>query len=598
MSEVGLQISSSSMDSYLRQVVPVLQTCRQAVREITQRDLKIQGKDRGTLVLHVIFEIRPDEQQGKRLRSRNPSSADVKTDEEAFVLIEQVKMFADKLRDVALKVLDVRKEMEREDSTLSRKIKKLTELKKSLDEFTRLLDTIVNFYSAKLLGFHPTVDLPALEDVKKLKEQLSHLKSQLKKDELSSLFASYDAEFSTSNEVIICTMLGLNDDYGYYLQELDTEVLMHQPILYYLQKSIESQENEWEADGILHQSGKKVLAENLHRFGFTKETAALIVQHIPDEFVDLQRPSYWAVRYLDHMCRHHPLLSFNLRYPQNQHLVDEWFELKLLVDSGKATDSEDAKPSFSGIRYPVAVEHCLTEVAKLDLATPKGSVAVQSGLTEMRDSEAAKLNLTEIKHFEDANLCAVRMINISSDKSLGNVLVQTLLKELKSDENVLLFHGTTHENAMSVVANGIILTKGSKRQDFSNGDGFYLSDKFENARAWSQAGRGGHQAVVVYNVNRSLLNSDENSGLDLSQNLSRWEEVVRCCRNGYTNRKMTKSLKKYAFIQGPPCKNPGDIEGSNPLQPLEEASIQLCIRDDSFAEEFGTLSNVACVIFY
>ncbi|BFY99819.1 hypothetical protein BsWGS_02859 [Bradybaena similaris] len=455
--------------------------------------------------------------------------------------------------------------MKTEGSTLSRRLNKLTELKKSLDELTRHLDRIVTYYNAKILGFHPTVDLPTLKEVKQLKEQLRDLNSSLKEGELASLFASYDAAFTTSNEVIICTILGLNDDYGYWLQELDTNMLMHQPLMYHLQKSIENEESELEADGSLCQAGKQVLAENLHKLGFNKETAKIITQHIPDEFADLQKPSYWAMRYLEHAYRNHPLLCNGPRYLQNEHLLDEWCDIKLLFDNNEMTGSEIA----------------------------------QLTLNETRKSEDAKLVLKDTKESKDARLCAVRMINVFSEKSHGNVLVGQFLKELKDDENCrILFHGTTHESAMSLVKHGIILTRGSKEQDFSNGDGFYLSEKFDNAKAWSQAARGDHGAVVVYKVFRSLLNPDESKGLDLSQDMSQWQEVVRCCRNGYSNRKCRKALGKYAFIQGPPCKNPRDVRGSNPLLPCEESGNQLCIRDDSFAEEFGSLNNVACVIFY
>lgn len=611
MSEIVLQNYGNSLDPYLRQLVPLLETCKQTVHKITQRDLTITGKDRGVLFFNFTIEIGIyaqqsgiyaqgcgidaqqsgidaqqsgvhaqqsgiyalqsgvdaqqsgiHAQQNQRVRSRNPSGTNVK---EALNVIEQGKVFTDKLRDVVSKLIIAEKEMKTESSTLSRKLKKLTELKKSLDELTRHLDRIVTFYNAKILGFHPKVDLPALEDVKQLNKQLRLLNSSLTEGELVSLFASYDAAFSTSNEVIICTILGLSDDYGYWLQELDTDMLMHQPLLYHLQKSIENEESELEADGSLCVAGKQALAENLHKLGFNKETAKIITQHIPDEFADLQKPSYWAVRYLDHAFRLHPLLCNGPRYLQNEHLLDEWCNIMLPFDSGEITDSEIA----------------------------------QLALNETRKSEDARLVLKDTKESKDARLCAVRMINISSEKSHGNVLVGQFLKELKDDENFrIVFHGTTHESAMSVIAHGIILTRGSKEQDFSNGDGFYVSEKFDNAKAWSRAARGDHGAVIVYKVIRSLLNPDENNGLDLSQDVLQWQEVVRCCRNGYRNRKCRKAFEKYAFIQGPPCKNPRDVQGSNPLLPCEESGNQLCIRDDSFAEDFGSLNNVACVIFY
>jgi len=56
---------------------------------------------------------------------------------------------------------------------------------------------------------------------------------------------------------------------------------------------------------------------------------------------------------------------------------------------------------------------------------------------------------------------------------------------LEDEEFELFFHGTNHDSAQDIMTSGINLIKGSKRRDFSHGDGFYVSKSFVKAFDWS-----------------------------------------------------------------------------------------------------------------
>ncbi|CAG5119508.1 unnamed protein product [Candidula unifasciata] len=466
---------------------------------------------------------------------------EVKTDAEALYVTELVKMYNDKLRNVVLKELLADKELQKKDNPLPRKIKKLIDLKKSLDEFSKVVDCISAVYTARSLDFSSTIDLPTLEDVREVKEKLCRMKRTLKFKELCSLFEKYDSDFKTCSEAILSAILGLSEDYGKWLSEMDIQMRKHHIEKYYIERAIEKAENEKSADWIQSElSGADCLVKCLQDLGFNEETAVTISSNIPDDLIALQKPSFWALRYLDHAFTYHPLLSNCPKYPENADTLDTWFNITLPQNSDEP--NEDSTRTHN-----------------------------------------------------------VRMINISSKKSEGNALVDVFLKEgAKDTKRQFLYHSTDHVGAMSIVRKGIILTNGKTQQDFSSGDGFYLSETFENAKYWSKACQG-KQAIIVYTIENHLLNASEQNGWDFTtSDHTKWEEVIRCCRSGYTNNKaMKKALKKVTFIRGPMCKNPPAVSmGARAKGFGEKDSIQFCIRDDDYAENFGYLQNFACVIFY
>ncbi|BFY99821.1 hypothetical protein BsWGS_02861 [Bradybaena similaris] len=523
-------------DTYLRRAAPLLHTYWNTLHDITCKDLILHRRAEVMYIplkIHVsvpfIVFAKNEVKQHHRLHG-----GEVKTDAEALYLTELVKVYNDQLKSVVLKELLAGQELQKKDMSLKRKVRKLTELKNSVDEFSKVVDRISAAYTAKSLDFTSTKNLPSLEDIKDVKEKLCKMKRTLKFNELCSLFEKYD--FKTTDEAILCTILGLREDYGEWLFEMDLQMRKHHADKYYIERAIE--ENEKSADWI--QSGfyeADYLLKYLQDLGFSEETAAIISSNIPNDLINLQKPSFWAMRYLDNVFTNHPLLSNCPRYPEHADTLDAWFEVPL---------NNSDEPSGAPIN--------------------------------------------------------VKMINLSSSTNANNLLVETYLRSGEVDgTHHILYHSTDHISAMSIVKEGIILTKGKKEQDFSSGDGFYLSEKFENAKLWTKACKG-KQAIIVYKIENNLLDAGQQAGWDFTErDRAEWERVIKYCRSGYSinDKNLKKELKNIAFIRGPMCTNPQQfVKGGYSQGFNNRDAMQVCIRGDDYAENFGRLENIYCVIFY
>lgn len=155
MSEAVLQLSNRMTDTYLRQAAPLLHTYWNALHDITSKDLILH---RRVEVMYIPLQIhvsvpftvfaKNEVKQHRRLHG-----GEVKTDAEALYLTELVKVYNDKLQNVVLKELLAGQELQKKDVPLTRKVKKLIELKNSVEEFSRVVHRISAAYTAWSLDF-------------------------------------------------------------------------------------------------------------------------------------------------------------------------------------------------------------------------------------------------------------------------------------------------------------------------------------------------------------------------------------------------------------------------------------------------------------
>ena len=166
--------------------------------------------------------------------------------------------------------------------------------------------------------------------------------------------------------------------------------------------------------------------------------------------------------------------------------------------------------------------------------------------------------------------------------------IQNHLESISGDDFEILFHGTSHENAQDIIEGGINVKFGQPRQDFSSSDGFYLGDSFDEAIKWPGSRGFPDSAVLVYRVKKTELRGDGNEkGLDLrgDENKKEWQGVVSQFRSGRPDRKFSKEMKAYEFIEGPMA----SMSKKNPnfkYPPQKDGTYQLCVRKDKCAELF------------
>lgn len=128
---------------------------------------------------------------------------------------------------------------------------------------------------------------------------------------------------------------------------------------------------------------------------------------------------------------------------------------------------------------------------------------------------------------------------------------------------------------------GIDLEKGTKKGDFSNGRGFYLTDEFHTAFEWADSRFHQSQAaVLVFRVDRSCLGEYQRNSMNLFGKDARdeWANVLRKCRSGIGLGK--KALRGINFIEGPMA----NISKAN-VRAVSN-SYQLCILKEEMAEAF------------
>lgn len=173
-----------------------------------------------------------------------------------------------------------------------------------------------------------------------------------------------------------------------------------------------------------------------------------------------------------------------------------------------------------------------------------------------------------------------------------------------SDDNFdVFFHGTSPDSAQAVIERGIILRKArqGEAQDFSDGDGYYVCNSFEDALDWAQRKFLHRQSVLIYRVDKRL--KAQLGGLDLRDNKSEWLRVVTEYRQRYSRRrksggkvdtKLRADLKKLPFIEGPMTSGSGKPSSTDFDNSM--GKYQLCVRNDNGVQLFNNCLH--SVVFF
>ena len=158
------------------------------------------------------------------------------------------------------------------------------------------------------------------------------------------------------------------------------------------------------------------------------------------------------------------------------------------------------------------------------------------------------------------------------------------------------FHGTDSSSASNISEFGIDIQKGAARKDFSDGNGFYLSNGLRPALRWvDKRFTGGFSAVLRYKIPKTFLAATKD-GIILSaekeDDMEKWKEIIRYNRREkrVQMRQMTTLLRNTSFIMGP-LSNDGlwERNKTNPdwPTPLNKSWVQLCICNPFLADDFN-----------
>ena len=169
-------------------------------------------------------------------------------------------------------------------------------------------------------------------------------------------------------------------------------------------------------------------------------------------------------------------------------------------------------------------------------------------------------------------------------------------KKGHDDDYEVFYHGTTAKHAKCIIEDGIDLSKGKRNKDFSDGDGFYVTDEFAEVwpnATWAQR-RPPCSTVLIYKIKKDDLRRRRLRGLDLTQNTDevreKWKEVVSTFRAGEATNNYIKGLNA-DYIEGPLC---GNVKSAKCYTPTEV--YQCCVRSERCVGLFN--GGLHSVIFF
>ena len=198
----------------------------------------------------------------------------------------------------------------------------------------------------------------------------------------------------------------------------------------------------------------------------------------------------------------------------------------------------------------------------------------------------------------------INIINVDRNgrktKSYTKGKIANFPEALADDQFEVYFHGTYRGGGVNIIQNGIHLEMGKQAQDFSDGNGFYVTKNFEEADTWAKEHFKDGKAILVYRIDKIELRGDsDDNGLDLTNDQVRWREVVtefRLAGKGSRMKKgdrktMRRDLQNYDFIEGP------QASVKNPYRVTENhGSYALCVRSERCVQLFNR--NLYGAIFF
>ncbi|WP_168735606.1 RHS repeat-associated core domain-containing protein [Cohnella fermenti] len=139
----------------------------------------------------------------------------------------------------------------------------------------------------------------------------------------------------------------------------------------------------------------------------------------------------------------------------------------------------------------------------------------------------------------------------------------------RPDQTITLYHATSLTSAEDILANGIDINRGRSNLDF--GQGFYVTDNFQQAQDWVNNRFDGEGAILIFQVKEGIFNKYK--GKIFKGASEGWRQFVYDNRNG-------NAVTKYDYVEGPYLANPQD---SNNMDKYRAKGHQIAIMNTKLA---------------
>ena len=190
-------------------------------------------------------------------------------------------------------------------------VRKLTQLKENLLDLNKFLDCVLLHYSS--FGS----ELPDIEKIKRASNTISKAINSLKPDRLKQLVP----KSLVTEEDVLCSVLGLNDEFADRLRNLSAEIRNHKTDLHLLTSFLE--ECHWSSDP----ENLPDDAAKLQKMGFSKNRSNVIAKWIAEQPLPKHRSLLaWAKIYLENLFKYDIFLNDLVsKFPYEENRLNEWF---------------------------------------------------------------------------------------------------------------------------------------------------------------------------------------------------------------------------------------------------------------------------------
>ena len=232
--------------------------------------------------------------------------------------------------------------LSRGQKELGEDVQKLSELREHLLNFGKFLDSVLLHYS----NLNCKLPRTLVQEIQHTADEIHKGIEQLKSEEVNNCHLSVTEEF------VLCSVLGLCDEFAERLSDLDTEMRQHKTDMYFLMCFIKERYESLNAQDV---NDKDHTLYNLQKMGFTENRSNVIADWIAEQpFREHKSLLSWAQIYVKNLFKYDIFLNNNVsKFPYNEHCLNEWFDERV-----ECNQSDEDSSSI-----PVPVINVTTEEA-------------------------------------------------------------------------------------------------------------------------------------------------------------------------------------------------------------------------------------------
>ena len=235
----------------------------------------------------------------------------------------------------SVKLADKFGERNGEDSNSLRKFsegeaKKLTKLKENLLKLRMFLASVLLHYSSLAISS----ELPDIEKIKRASETISKAIDRLRPDRLKKLVP----KSPVTEEYVLCSVLGLNDEFANRLTNLNPGMREHKSDFYFLSCFLKECYESSDPEDLSDDTAR------LRKMGFTENRSNVVANWIAKQPLPEHKSIFaWVQVYLKNLFNYDIFLNNCVStFPYNENYLNAWFRTGVQRDGGEGGRSVQA----------------------------------------------------------------------------------------------------------------------------------------------------------------------------------------------------------------------------------------------------------------